>query len=315
MNVPARLVCLTLTACCSMTAHAQDPEVCRTVHFADIGWTDIAATTALASTVFNGLGYKPVKTVASIPIALTGIKSKQIDVFLGDWQPSMDPVADPFVKAGAVKVLSAPNLTGAKYTLAVPTYEYDAGLKSFADIAKFGDKLQHKIYGIEPGNDGNALVKKMIDNNQFNLKDFKLVESSEAGMLVEVNRAVRSKEWVVFLGWDPHPMNIQLKMTYLSGGDDVFGPNYGEAKVYTMVPPDYLTRCPNAGQVVTNLKFTPGIENQVMQSITTDKKEPNVAAKEWLKKNPGVLTQWLAGVKTFDGKDALPAMKSYLAAQ
>jgi hypothetical protein len=49
MNVPARLACLTLTACCSLTAHAQDPEVYRTVHFADIGWTDIAATTALAS--------------------------------------------------------------------------------------------------------------------------------------------------------------------------------------------------------------------------------------------------------------------------
>src|SRR5258708_35119677 len=150
MKAPARFACLTLTACCSMTAHAQDPEACRTVHFADIGWTDIAATTALASTVFDGLGYKPVKTVASIPIALTGIKSKQIDVFLGDWQPSMDPVAEPFVKAGTVKDLTTPNLTGAKNTLAVTTHENHAGLKALPDIAKFPAKLQDKNNGIEP---------------------------------------------------------------------------------------------------------------------------------------------------------------------
>lgn len=250
-----------------------------------------------------------------MPIALTGVKSKQIDVFLGDWRPAMDGVAAPFVESGSMKVLSEPNLTGAKYTLAVPSYVYDAGLKSFADIAKFGDKLNHRTYGLGSGGAGNVLVQKMIDSNQFGLKDFKLVESSEAGMLVEVNRAVRSKEWVVFLGWDPHPMNIQLKMNYLSGGDAVFGPNYGEAKVYTMVPPDYLTRCPNAGKLVTNLKFTPSLESEVMQSITSDKKEPDVAAREWLKRHPGVLTEWLTGVRTFGGKDALPAMNAYLAGQ
>ncbi|MFH3844485.1 extracellular solute-binding protein, partial [Acinetobacter baumannii] len=37
---------------------------------------------------------------------------------------------------------------GAKYTLAVPQYVYDGGLRSFADIAKFSDKLGNKIYGI-----------------------------------------------------------------------------------------------------------------------------------------------------------------------
>jgi glycine betaine/proline transport system substrate-binding protein len=315
MKVRTRFTGLLLILCCSASAYAQDPAECRPVHFADIGWTDIAATTALASTVFTGLGYQPTKTIASVPIALTGVKSKQIDVFLGDWRPAMDGVAEPFIKSGSIKVLTEPNLIGAKYTLAVPSYVYDAGLKSFADIAKFGDKLDHRIYGLGSGGAGNVLVQKMIDSNQFGLKDFKLVESSEAGMLVEVNRAVRSKKWVVFLGWDPHPMNIELKMNYLSGGDAVFGPNYGEAKVYTMVPPDYLTRCPNAGRFVTNLKFTPSLESEVMQSITTDKKEPNVAAREWLKRNPGVLTEWLTGVKTFDGKDALPAMNAYLAGQ
>ena len=299
----------------SAMAHAADPAdpaVCRDVRFADVGWTDIAATTGLASTVFEGLGYHPTKTIASVPITFAGIKSKQIDVFLGYWAPTMDPIITPFVKAGTIKVLATPNLTGAKYTLAVPDYVYNGGLKTFADIQKYADKLNGNVYGIEPGNDGNALIKKMIDSNQFGLGKFKLVESSEAGMLVEVNRAIREKQWIVFLGWEPHPRTVQMKIDYLAGGDDVFGPNYGEAKVFTATPPDYAARCPNAAKLVSNLQFTTAIENHVMVPIM-NKTGANQAALGWLKANPQVLDQWLVGVTTIDGKPGLPAVKSYIA--
>jgi len=292
--------------------YAADPPVCKNVRFADVGWSDIAATTGLASTMLQGLGYNPTKTIASVPITFAGIKSKQIDVFLGYWSPTMDPIIQPFTKAGTIKVLATPNLTGAKYTLAVPDYVYQGGLKSFQDIQKYADKLNGKIYGIEPGNDGNALIKKMIDNNLYGLGQFKLVESSEAGMLVEVNRAIRDKKPIVFLGWEPHPMNVQMKIDYLAGGDDVFGPNYGEAKVLTVTPTDYDTRCPNVAKLVSNLQFTTDIENHVMLPIM-NKTDANKAAREWLKANPAVLDKWLAGVKTFDGKDGLPAVKAYVA--
>ena len=312
MNSMKHMWSASLCALAVSTAYAADPATCQTVHFADVGWTDIAATTGLASTVLEGLGYKPTKTIASVPITFAGVKSKQIDVFLGYWSPTMDPMIDSFKKAGQVKVLATPNLTGAKYTLAVPDYVYNAGLKSFSDIAKNYDKLDGKIYGIEPGNDGNALIKKMIDTNQYGLGKFKLVESSEAGMLVEVGRAIRDKKPIVFLGWEPHPMNVQMKIDYLSGGDDVFGPNYGEAKVLTVTPTDYDARCPNVAKLVSNLQFTTDIENHVMVPIMK-KTDANKAAREWLKANPAVLDKWLAGVTTFDGKDGLPAVKAYVA--
>jgi glycine betaine/proline transport system substrate-binding protein len=292
-------------------AQAAEPASCKTVRFADVGWSDIAATTGLASVVLEGLGYKPTVTIASVPITFAGIKSKQIDAFLGYWDPSMTPIIEPFIKAGHIKVLDRPNLVGAKYTMAVPTYLYDQGLKTFADIAKFQNELDGKLYGIEPGNDGNALIKGMIDKNEFGLKDFKLVESSEAGMLVEVQRAVRTNKAIVFLGWEPHPMNVQLKMKYLEGGDAVFGPNLGEAKVFTAVPPSYEARCPNVATLLKNLQFTTEIENTVMLAIL-DKAKPNDAAKAYLKKNPGVLDDWLKGVKTFGGQEGLPAVTAAL---
>jgi len=312
MNTIKTIAGIGLLSCALLqNAWAQEPESCKQVRFAEIGWADIAATTGVAMTLSEGLGYQPHKIMASVPIAFTGVQKGQIDVFLGYWAPSMDAVIEPFLKSNGVKVLEKANLEGAKYTLAVPTYAAEAGLKSFQDIAKFKDQLGGKIYGIEPGNDGNLLIEGMIKGDKYGLGGFRMVESSEAGMLVQISRAVKRKEPVVFLGWAPHPMNTQYDITYLSGGDDVFGPDFGAAKVYTVVPADYQARCGNVGKLLNNLQFSVEIESQLMEKVLA-KEDPQSVAKEWLKANPQILDQWLAGVTTYDGQDGVAAVKKHL---
>ena len=292
-------------------AQAADPAACKAVRFSDVGWTDITATTAAASVVLEAIGYEPSATVLSVPVTYTSLKNGDIDVFLGNCMPTMEADLAPFREDGSVEVLGV-NLVGAKYTLAVPTYAAEGGLKDFADIAKFRDKLDGKIYGIEPGNDGNRLILDMIEKDAFGLKGFEVVESSEQGMLAQVARAKRGKDWVVFLGWEPHPMNANFEMTYLSGCDEFFGPNYGGAEVHTNVRKGYVQGCPNAGKFVSNLKFTLAMENEIMGAILNDGMDPNKAAAAWLKKNPGALDGWLAGVTTFDGCDSMAAAKQGL---
>lgn len=304
------IAALALVSLCPPAIAADDPS-CQKVRFADVGWSDVAATTGLASVVLEALGYQPSVTVASIRVALTGIKNRQIDVFLGYWNPAMAPQMEPFVAAAQVKVLERPNLEGARYSLAVPQYLYDKGLKRFDDIARFRKDLGGKIHGIEPGNDGNALIQGMIRDNRFGLGNFDLVESSEAGMVGEARRAFIFKKPILFLGWEPHPMNAQMKMRYLSGGDEVFGPNLGEAKVYTVVTPALEARCPNLSAFLNNLQFTTDIENQVMGPIL-ERARPNVAARNFLKRNPGVVEPWLRGVTSFDGRDGLPEVMTAL---
>ena len=223
----------------------------------------------------------------------------------------MEADITPYREDGSVEVLGA-NLEGAKYTLAVPQYVAEGGLKDFADIAKFKDELDGKIYGIEPGNDGNRLIQKMIDDNAFGLQGFEVVESSEAGMLSQVARAARRDEWMVFLGWEPHPMNANFEMTYLAGGDDWFGPNFGGATVFTNVRAGYTEECPNVGQLLNNMSFTLAMENEIMAAILDDGEDPEDAATAWLQQNPAVLDDWLNGVTTFDGQDGLAAVKSQL---
>jgi glycine betaine/proline transport system substrate-binding protein len=295
----------------SGSAFAAEPDSCKTVRFSDVGWTDITATTATASVVLEALGYTPDVQVLSVPVTYASLKSKDIDVFLGNWMPTMEADIKPYQEDKSVETVVT-NLEGAKYTLAVPTYVYDAGLKDFADIAKFKDKLGNKIYGIEAGNDGNRLILDMIEQDKFGLKGFELVERSEAGMLAAVSKAANSKQDVVFLGWEPHPMNANIDMKYLTGGDEVFGPNFGGATVATNVRAGYTTECPNIGALLKNLVFSLPMENEIMGKILNDGKEPEAAATEWLKANPTAVTPWLAGVTTFDGGDANAAVKSAL---
>ncbi len=292
-------------------AQAADPAACQKVRFSDVGWTDITATTAAASVVLDALGYEPTATVLSVPVTYASLKNGDIDVFLGNWMPTMEGDIAPYREDGSVETTGM-NLAGAKYTLAVNKAAADGGIKSFADIAKFRDQLDGKIYGIEPGNDGNRLIQDMIDSDAFGLKGFEVVESSEQGMLAQVARADRKKEWVVFLGWEPHPMNANFDMTYLSDGDDYFGPNFGGAEVFTNVRKGYLTECPNAGKLIANLKFTLAMENEIMGAILDDGMDPKKAAEAWLKKHPDVPAAWIAGVTTFEGGDAAAALNKAL---
>ena len=295
-----------------VAAQAADPESCKAVRFADVGWTDITATTALTSRILEGLGYEPTNQVLAVPVTYASLKNKDIDVFLGNWMPTMAADLQPYLDDKSVEVIETPNLTGAKYTLAVPTYTFEAGLQSFGDIARFKDALDGKLYGIEPGNDGNRLIIGMIDANQFDLGGFDLVESSEQGMLAQVARATNRREPVVFLGWEPHPMNANFQMKYLAGGDDVFGPDFGGATVYTNVRAGYVAECPNVGKFISNLRFTLPMENEVMGAILNDGKEAPVAAEEWLKANPKAWQGWLKDVTTFDDQPGLEAVNKSL---
>lgn len=284
---------------------------CSMVRFSDVGWTDITATTAVTSEIVEGLGYETKTQLLSVPVTYTSLANGDIDVFLGNWMPTMQADIDPYLKAGTVEDLGA-NLVGAKYTLAVSKDAFDAGVTDFSDIAKHRKEFAGRIYGIEPGNDGNRIIQGMIDSNAFDLGNFQLVESSEAGMLSQVSRNTRRNKWIAFLGWAPHPMNANFKMEYLSGGDDYFGPNYGGADVHTNVRKGYIQQCPNVGKLITNLKFSLPMENQIMGAILDEGKKPNIAAKEWLKANPEVLDAWLKGVTTKSGDNGLSAVKSHL---
>ncbi|MET4128298.1 glycine betaine/proline transport system substrate-binding protein [Roseovarius sp. MBR-79] len=302
---------LTLSALALTLAAGPALANCERVTFSDVGWTDITATTAATTVVLEALGYETDIKVLSVPVTYTSLAKGDIDVFLGNWMPTMEADIAPYREAGTVDTVRT-NLVGAKYTLATNAAGAALGITSFEAIAGQAEALEATIYGIEPGNDGNRLILDMIEADAFGLGGFKLRESSEQGMLAQVARADRRDEPVVFLGWEPHPMNANFELTYLEGGDDWFGPDLGGAVVATNTRAGFVAECPNVGKLLQNLEFTLAMENEIMGAILDDGAKPEVAASAWLKENPGVLDGWLDGVTTQDGGDAMAAVTSAL---
>jgi choline ABC transporter permease protein len=282
-------------------AIAGDSEECRAVRFGVVGFSDVAAVTALTAEVLTRLGYAPTSSTLSVPIIFSSLQTRSIDVFLGNWMPAQEGDSKPYLANGSVEVIG-PNLERAKFTLAVPRYLYEAGLRDFASIKDFAAPLNGTVYGIEPGAAANRLILDMIQHDRFGLGRFKLVESSEQGMLAELERRYRAHQPIVFVGWEPHPMNLRFQIEYLAGGDRVFGPDFGGATINTVSRAGLSAECPNLGRLLHNLKFTVRGESALMEAMIDRHEAPELAARTWLQAHPESIQQWLSGVTTFDGQ-------------
>ncbi|MEH3023601.1 MAG: choline ABC transporter substrate-binding protein [Pseudomonas oryzihabitans] len=308
-----RLLCLlAITLGAAQAAAAVEPEACRVVRFADTGWTDVQVTTATARYVLSALGYQVEVQRLSVPDTLQALAEGNVDVFLGTWMPSMDARLKPYLEDQRIQLVRV-NLEGARYTLGVPQQVYDAGVRSFADLAKYADRFDHEIYGLPPGGNGNRRIQAMISQNAYGLGGFKLIESSESAMLAHVKRKELLNEWVVFLAWEPHPMNTRFRIAYLAGGEEVWGANRGASSVHTSTRRDYGRYCPNVGRLLANLRFTIDMENQLAARVLDEKTNPRRAVRDFLRSDGAVLEQWLDGVQTVSATPGIAAVKAALA--
>ena len=290
-----------------------DPKYEKTIRLVRVNWTGVTIKTTILSNVLKSLGYKVSENTTSVPLVYKSLSLGESDVFLGNWMPSMAPIAEPYFKSGEVEKYAL-NMENAVYTLAVPRYVADAGLRDFSDIAKYKDKLDNgKIYGIEEGNDGNIIIQNMIKENRFNLGDFELISSSEAGMLARVKSYIKEKKWIVFLGWSPHQMNKNIDMVYLTGStEDTFGANNGVAEVYTNTRRNFAKDYPNIGLLLKNLYFPIDMMNTIMDDVNNKGIPPENASVKYLQNDFDILGKWFSGVKTIHGEDGLDAFKKYL---
>lgn len=303
----ASAMSLVLAVAANSAAQAAESDACKTIRMADVGWTDNTAQNGLFKNLVKPLGYEVKDDVLGLPIVLEGLKNKDLDLFLDNWMPSNAANVQPYLDEKSLELLKV-DLKGAGYGPVVPQYVADAGVKSLADLAANTDKFEGKFYGIEPGNDGNKIVQAKIDDPANKLDGWELVESSEQGMLVQAEKAIKKQEWVVFLGWAPHPVMGKMPLVYLSGFEK---DGFGNAEISMLTRNGYSTDCPNVGKLLANLEFDLAMESAVMEAILAGK-DGETAGADWLKANPAVLDTWLAGVTTFDGQDGAAAVKKNL---
>ena len=132
-------------------------------------------------------------------------------------------------------------------------------------------------------------------------------------MLAQVARDVPKKEWIVFLAWEPHPMNLSYKLTYLADGDADYGPDFGGSTVHTLARKGYAEQCPNVAKLFSQLVYDIDYENIGMARVMTDGLDLPAAAKEMMGKRPDLVEAWLKDVTTLNGQPGLAAAQAALA--
>lgn len=277
-----------------------------TVSFGVPPWPGERVKAEVASQILETIGYDTDETHTSWNIALRAVASGELDADLGIWLPTQKSMVEPLLKKGAIKLVAV-NIKDAKYDMVVPQYVCDAGITSIGDLNSKADKFGHKIYGIEAGNDGNKVVLDAIANDTYNLGGWRLIPSSTAVMLTQAQQAVRNHQWIVFLGWKPHWMNLVMDLCYLKDPKKIWG---GNSTVNTVANPEYLESHPNVARFLNNFVLSAKVQSNWIYTFSYKSKPVEQTASNWIKAHMDKVMKWLEGVKTADGRSAAKVFKA-----
>lgn len=300
-------IALATTALFVSAAQADD----QTLDFGVPAWPGITVKTAIAEQLLNPLGYETSTQEIGLQVIYQGIESGDIDVFLGAWLPAQREMFNPRKESG-VLIDVANNVDGAQMTLAVPDYLFDDGLQSFADLDDYRDKLDGEIHGFGAGSAASEILNNAIDNDTWGLGDWQLVDTSEVGMLSAARDAISREEPIVWVGWTPHWMNLELPMRYLEDPEDLFGENNGESDVLTLLRADYAEANPNIVAFFEQFAFSAEEQSWMIQAFGQEERDLADVAEQWIADHPERIEAMLANVTTADGDPAWPVIEAEL---
>lgn len=300
-------IALATTALFAAASHADD----QTLDFGVPAWPGITVKTAIAEQLLNPLGYETSTQEIGLQVIYQGIESGDIDAFLGAWLPAQREMFNPRKESG-VLIDVANNVDGAQMTLAVPEYLYESGIQSFADLDEHRDQFDGEIHGFGAGSAASEILHDAIDNDIWGLGDWQVVDTSEVGMLSAAQDAISREEPIVWVGWTPHWMNLELPMRYLEDPEDLFGENNGESDVLTLLRSGYADTHPNVVTFFEQFTFTAEEQSWMIQAYGQEEQDLADVAEQWINDHPERIEAMLADVTTTDGDPAWPVIEESL---
>ncbi len=253
----------------------------KTLTLGSIGWTENIAVSNLTKVIFEeDMGYDQVEVQGPLELGLLfqGVAKGDLHAFQDVWLPNHKTFINKPQLKNDLELLDPWFQGQTAYGLTAPTY---MGVKSIADLT---DVDTDEIIGIEP----SATFMPQIENEvipAYNL-DMKLVTSSTAGMLSELQKAYGNKEPIVFTGWSPHWMNEEYDFVYLEDPKNAQGSWDDPAKISCVVNADLKDDDPAAYAFLKALKLDEKQVNEMgvaMKEAGTGKEAEGI--RNWYKDN------------------------------
>lgn len=281
-----------------------------TVRFGVPPWPGVTVKSEVASQLLDAMGYRTEQNELAVGVILNGLTSDDIDVYLGGWYPIEREMVEPLVNDDKVVKLTE-NIEDANSGLVVPEYVHEAGVESVADLAQYRDRFDGEIQGIEAGTGINDAVLAAIDEDKAGLGDWELRESSTSAMLAYADQRIANREWVTFVGWEPHWMNVSYDLYYLKDADDS-GVAEIKSTVWTVVPAELQSEDANLYRFLSQYRISIADQNDWIYEYSHEERPADEVASEWIRHHYDTVAQWLEGVTTKAGEPAIDAVKAQL---
>ncbi|WP_428251038.1 ABC transporter substrate-binding protein [Halomonas sp.] len=278
------------------------------VRFGVPPWPGVTVKSEVAAQLMEAMGYETRQNDLAVSVILEGLTRDDLEVYMGGWYPVQVDMVEPLVEAGQVEKLVS-NIRGANSGLVVPRYVFDAGVTSVADLDAHRERFDGEIQGIEAGTGINTAILEAIDADLAGLGDWDLRESSTAAMLAQAERKMADGEWVTFVGWEPHWMNVSFDLAYLEDADDA-GIAEIESTVWTVVPASLADEDPQLHRFLSQYVVEIEDQNAWVHAYSYEERPADEVAGEWIGENLDTVAGWLEGVEALDGTSAIEAVRA-----
>jgi glycine betaine/proline transport system substrate-binding protein len=265
----------------------------KTLTLGSIGWNENIAVSTLTQVVMeDDLGYEEVEIKGPLELGplFQGVASGDLQAFQDVWLPNHDTyVNNPQIK-NDIELLDPWYESTTAYGIAVPDY---MDVQSIADLDQAGTD---EITGIEPSAAFHPVIKNKVIPG-YNL-DMKLVESSTAAMLSELDKAYQAKEPIVFLAWSPHWMNAEYDFHYLDDPKNLQGAFDDPSKILTVINEDLPDDDPQAYAFLKAISLDEDQVNTIEAEINkAGADNPEKGVRNWLQDNQDVVQPWVKAAK------------------
>lgn len=237
-----------------------------------VNWSDTEITVKLATLALEDQLKQPVKLVmADIGIQFQAMANGNIDLIPMVWLPSTHQA---FWDKHKEKLEDLGVLYEGRIGMAVPTSIPASEISSVEDLNKPGikEKLDGRILTSEVGNGQYRLTVKAIE--AYKLDGYKMVASSEAGMLNELDRNLRREKWSLINAWSPHWMFSKYSLRYLDDPKQMFG---GAEQIHAVARKGFSAEYPKVARFFSNYKIPQADLQQLMLSARESSSDKVVA--------------------------------------
>jgi glycine betaine/proline transport system substrate-binding protein len=265
----------------------------KTLTLGSIGWTENVAVSTLTKVVMEDeLGYEEVQIKGPLELGplFQGVAGGDLAAFQDVWLPNNQSYLDKPQIKNNVELLDPWYESRTAYGIAVPDY---MDIQSLKQLDQAGTD---QIIGIEPSASFHPVIRnKVIPGYDPNMK---LVESSTAAMLAELEKNYKAKEPIVFLAWSPHWMNTEYDFHYLDDPKDLQGEFNDPSRITTVVNEDLSDEDPVAYAFLKAISLDEEQVNQMEADINeAGAVDPEKGVRNWLEDNRDVVQPWIEAAK------------------